>query len=75
MRKWGDLQITLQLNFELQWPFATHCNLMYFYKFECYETNCMNCNGCNSLYVKLDKYAIPTTQLQLCKNNYYVTFM
>jgi hypothetical protein len=48
MKKWGDLQLALQLGFELQWQFATHCNSMYFYKHECYWTNHMSYNGCNS---------------------------
>jgi hypothetical protein len=75
MKKWSDLQIPLQLSFKLQWPFATHCNSMYFYKCGCYESNCMSCNECNSSYVKLNTYAIHVTQLQLCKNNCYVTSM
>jgi hypothetical protein len=60
---------------KFQWPFAIHCNSMYFYGCECYQTSCMSYNGCNSLYVKLYTYATHATraiQLQLCTNNYYV---
>jgi len=59
MRKWGDLQLTWQMGFELQWPFVVHYNSMYFYGCECYWTSCMSCNKCNSLYVKLYIYTTP----------------
>ncbi len=42
MKKWSDLQLALQLSFELQWPFVVHYNSMYFYGCECYWTSCMS---------------------------------
>jgi hypothetical protein len=59
MKKWGDLQLALQLGFELQWQFATPSNSMYFYQHECYWTHHMSCNGCNSSHT----YAIHAIQL------------
>ncbi len=61
MRKWCDLQLALQLGFELQWPFVVHYNSMYFYGYECYWTSCMSCNKCNSLYGKLYMYTTHAT--------------
>jgi hypothetical protein len=69
MRNCGDLQLALQLDF---WVAMTNCNSMYFYGCQCYWTSCMNCNKCNSPHVKPYTYATYATQLQLCKNNYYV---
>ncbi len=53
MKKWGDLQVTLQLR-----PFTTNCNSSYFYKHECYQTSCMSYN---SSYVKPYTYATRAT--------------
>jgi hypothetical protein len=75
MKKWGDLQLALQL---IVWVVINICNHLQFNVFLgawCYWTNCMNSNGCNSPHVKPYTYATCATQLQLCKNNYCVTLM
>ncbi len=74
MKKWGDFQLALQLGFELPWPFTTHYNSTYLYRCECYQTRCMNCNRCNSPYVKLYTYVAHATHLQLF-NNYYCAIL
>jgi hypothetical protein len=43
---------------------------------ECYQISCISCNiECNLSYVKSCTYATFATQLQLWRNNYYVTLM
>jgi hypothetical protein len=78
MKKCGDLQLALQLGFGVAMTicksFATHSNSTYFYECQCYWTS-VRCNECNSSYVKPYTYATYATQLQLRKNNYYVTIM
>jgi hypothetical protein len=69
------MQLALQLRFEIAMTICNSCNSMYFYGCECYQTSCMNYNGCNSLYVKLYTYVTHAIQLQLCRNNYYAILM
>jgi hypothetical protein len=66
------LQLALQLGF---WIVMTFCNSKYFYRCKYYWTSHMNCNGCNSPYVKSHTYASCATQLQLFRNNYCATLM
>jgi hypothetical protein len=79
MKKWGDLNIALQLNIWIAMTicisFTTHCNFAYYYGHECHSTNCTSYNRCNSPYMKPYTYAIHTTHLQLCRNNYFVTLI
>jgi hypothetical protein len=43
---------------------------------ECYRISCVSCTiECNLFYVKSCTYATLATQLQLWRNNYYVTLM
>jgi hypothetical protein len=44
-----------------------HCNSMYFYECDCYQTSYMSCNRCNSLYMKLNTHVTHAFQLQLLK--------
>jgi hypothetical protein len=74
MKKWGDLQMALQLGF---WITMTMCNS--------YQLNIvlrvwmlsssMSSNRCNSPYVKLYTYTTCATQLQLSRNNYCVILL
>ncbi len=56
MKKWGDLQLALQLGF---WVAMIICNILQHNVFlwcECYQISCMNCKGCNWVHVKLYTY-------------------
>jgi hypothetical protein len=44
-------------------------NSLYFYTHECYQTSCMSCKRCNSLYI------LDHTLVQLYRNNFFSTTM